>query len=899
MRARVVTAILAPLVLVPSMLLAQAATGALEGRVVSTGREPLEQATVTVTGPALQGARTAISDEHGRFVFLALPSGRYAVAVRRLGYAAARLTEVVVRLGATTALGEVALTPQAVSVTPVEVSAVRPLLDPLTTASATPLDSSFFLALATPRDFAHLAELAALAAPGPFDSVGGRYLGATIGGASEVENAYYIDGVDLSGIGEYAVAEKALPFNFVRDVQVLTSGYEAEYGRGLGGIVNVVTNAGGNEFRGQFVTFYSGDVLRSAPRWGYNENQILSYATWDVGVSLSGPIRRDRLWYFVAYDPAFAAHDVARAGLEAQRDRLTRHLMAGKLTWRAGEGTDVTLTILGDPSIHRMVAAPSSGSPEFVANADAVLGRETSGGFTGSLQLQRQRGRTLLTASVARTDNHLSHIPLAPYGDMAALARAEDWTTNTVSGNSGVDSHARNQRTAGRVAVTYAGGAHTAKAGAEYEDSRALIVPHWSILTVLGASVDPVYPYRWTRVDQWIEGWNRTATLYAQDSWAVAEGLRLNAGVRWDGQWLGGASGMRADITGQVAPRLGVVMRPGGSGRDKLTASWGRFYEQVPAYSAALWGGRGCWCVLGYAADPLSTASPGDSLVRFWLGGAGDAHLKGQYHDEGTVGYERRIGTGTRLGIRAIARSLIWALDDDGSVPADGGYLFGNPGRGRLAFLPRATRDYHALEVTVERAGPGPLAVLASYVLSSNRGNYAGLFDEDTPGLGGGGNAGNAYEAPEPGAISSGPLPNDRPHLFKLSAAYRLGTRATFGASFLAASGTPRSETGTSVFGWPYVVFIGPRGSLGRTPWIWDLGLHGTVALPERQGLRPRLVLDVFHVGSPRRAIWYDDQHYLSPQDSTGAWSGPNPNYGRALAYQRPMSARLGLLVDF
>ncbi len=59
-------------------------------------------------------------------------------------------------------------------------------------------------------------------------------------------------------------AEKAIPLDFVRDVQILTGGYEAEFGGNLGSIVNVVTNSGGNDFHGRVTGFFSGDGLRAA-----------------------------------------------------------------------------------------------------------------------------------------------------------------------------------------------------------------------------------------------------------------------------------------------------------------------------------------------------------------------------------------------------------------------------------------------------------------------------------------------------------------------------------------------------------------------------------------------------------------------------------------------------------
>jgi hypothetical protein len=78
---------------------------------------------------------------------------------------------------------------------------------------------------------------------------------------------------------------------------------------------------------------------------------------------------------------------------------------------------------------------------------------------------------------------------------------------------------------------------------------------------------------------------------------------------------------------------------------------------------------------------------------------------------------------------------------------------------------------------------------------------------------------------------------------------------------------------------------------------MWSLDLHGSFDLPAGRAprVRPRLLLDVLNVGSPRAPVLYDQQHYWTPSRSTSV----NANYGAVTAYQAPMSARLGMEVDF
>jgi hypothetical protein len=208
--------------------------------------------------------------------------------------------------------------------------------------------------------------------------------------------------------------------------------------------------------------------------------------------------------------------------------------------------------------------------------------------------------------------------------------------------------------------------------------------------------------------------------------------------------------------------------------------------------------------------------------------------------------------------------------------------------------MPRARQEYSALVLFAERSTPGPLYVLASYVLSRNVGNYTGLYASDFPIAWP--NSGPQYDFPGLMTNAYGLLPNDRTHVAKAAASYRFGAGVTLGGFLTVASGTPLSEYGTSAYGTFYKTFVRPRGSAGRTPAIWSLDLHASYELPvARDGrVRPRLLLDVFNVGSPRRALLYEQRHYLD-----NAQTQVNPNYGAVTRYQPPMSARVGMVVDF
>ena len=218
-------------------LRAQEVTGALEGRVVAGPGEVIEGAQITALGGALQGTRSATTDARGRFFLRSLPAGSYTVGVQRIGYGPVRFQDVPVRLGSTTSLGDVRLEAQAVEVAEVLVPGAKPVIDPVSAATGATLDSSRFLSLPSARDSRALIPFVPHANGSAFGD------GVNISGSTGLENAFYVDGMNVTvDVG----TSMDLPFNFVREIQVATGGYEAEYGRALSGVVNVVTLSGGN-----------------------------------------------------------------------------------------------------------------------------------------------------------------------------------------------------------------------------------------------------------------------------------------------------------------------------------------------------------------------------------------------------------------------------------------------------------------------------------------------------------------------------------------------------------------------------------------------------------------------------------------------------------------------------
>jgi hypothetical protein len=302
---------------------------------------------------------------------------------------------------------------------------------------------------------------------------------------------------------------------------------------------------------------------------------------------------------------------------------------------------------------------------------------------------------------------------------------------------------------------------------------------------------------------------------------------------------------------------------------------------------------------INYDHDPRTNPAGGDTVyaqiakIRPEI-----KDLEGQHYDEFSLGYERLIGKNFKIGLRGTYRSMRQIIED-AVVPSEGDFLYGNPGKGLLSFLPKVKRNYTALELTLEKSGSKKFNFLASYVLSRNYGNYPGLFLADF-GVGVAlPNATNPFDFPELLINATGLLPNDRTHVFKFSASYGWNFGLTSGISFSWQSGTPLSEIGGSqIPGYPG--FIRQRGTAGRTPSLWDLNLRLVYDLSwvGRNSLKPHLILDTFHIGSRRTPVVFDQIHYFNA-DENGNQINPNPLYGRATRFQPPMAVRMGLELGF
>ena len=883
-------ALLLVVLVTPARTAAQQTTGHIQGRVIGLGGEPLAGVHVTVTGPSLQGDRRSLSDNSGGFRLLALPAGSFTVRLTRIGYRPVVIEQVAVRLGHATALGSVTLEEQAAELAPLVVTADRPAVDPLTAGLGTDLPATMIEQLPVGRDYRSVVTL--------LPQANESYLGdgVNIAGGTGLENAYFLDGANVTEPyrGDGGID---LPFDFIEHLQLKTGGYEAEYGRALGGIVNVVTRSGGDERRMAAFGYFTASALASSPERGLVDQGRGDFTRYDIGFGIGGPIRKERLWYFFAYDAAVERQHVEIPGSGPETDQALTHKFAAKLTWRADPSTDVVFTAVGDPSTRDIVGNPFFAPllpPDSLANPDPFLGVWNDGAVMLALRGRRVVGQHLqVEATLSRMSSWQVNHGATPRGRTEPLF--SDDIEATWSGGYGNAW----DRTSTRWAASFGGelftGQHSVKGGVQYEDNRLDEDWRWRSNGPDSAGWFERYgqnDYLTLPLDFRTVVHSRVVSLFLQGSYLATPWLRLNPGVRWDGQSFSGPAGRSGSITGQIQPRLGLVVYPDRSARQKITGSYGRFYEQVPTLTGSFWWGGLYQEAIFYRQDPRIDTTRW-FVAPFSYGAAG--RLRGQHYDEFTLGYESGLESDVALrarGIYRLLREILTTADSFIVDRASATSLGVNPGRDPAAFLPRPQSSYLALEVTAQRLNASGLSYSVSYVLSRHRGNYVGLYDQDA-GIGnphGGSNFMNPFELEH----AYGLLPNDRTHVFKAYGSYRFGSRLTAGSYVSMQSGTPLSYLGAdSIYPAFDFAFLAPRGVSGRTPWIWDLNVHLSYDLrPPGAPFSTRVALDAFHLLSGKRPVRFEQQAFLDPERQQ-----PNPIYGEALQRQPPMTVRLGVQI--
>ncbi|MEO8435776.1 MAG: carboxypeptidase regulatory-like domain-containing protein [Pyrinomonadaceae bacterium] len=289
---------------------AQTTTGSIGGVVMNPAKEVIPGASVAVRNVETNKEGTATTDDQGRFFVGQLDPGNYSVTINSSGFSAFTQERVVVEVGRTTTL-EVPLSVGPVTGT-VEVVSEAPVINTTQQDFSTNINQTSLNNL--PINGARWSNFALLT-PGAvpdgsfglisFRGISGLLNNNTIDGGDN-NQAFFAEERGRTRIG-YSISQSA-----IREFQVNTSSYSAEYGRSAGGVVNAVTKSGTNEFHGDLFYFQRNN------KWGARNSQQtrqalvngvftpVAFKPEDVrhrfGGTIGGPIVKDKAFFFFSYD---------------------------------------------------------------------------------------------------------------------------------------------------------------------------------------------------------------------------------------------------------------------------------------------------------------------------------------------------------------------------------------------------------------------------------------------------------------------------------------------------------------------------------------------------------------------------------------------------------------------
>ncbi|HKR00739.1 MAG TPA: TonB-dependent receptor [Pyrinomonadaceae bacterium] len=398
-------------------------TGSIEGTVTDPQGGAVPNATVTVSGPNLIRPQTATTDDQGRYTVLNLPPGRYSVVVAATaGFAETTKNDIEVNLSRTSSADvQVSIAGQSATVTVTDVAGAA--VDVTNNTSGSNVSTEQFSNFPTQRTVQSLYSIAPTVTRSGLRDASGRDRDPSVAGSSGPENNYILDGVNTTDPA-FGGSGANLPFEFVQEVEIKTGAYGAEYGRATGGIFNVITKSGGNEFRGDvFGYFTTKGMVRSVKSTAlpFTGAAPTGFSEIDAGFDIGGPIAKDKLWFFGAFNPQrrenFFSTQTFHLPVE---NKVTTPFYAGKLTYAINNSNTLTFSTFGDftkqegflfrvnarvpdngfgTDVHQFQGVIETGGHNYALRLNSTITPTMIGEFMGGLHFQR--ANTIPDAAVA------------------------------------------------------------------------------------------------------------------------------------------------------------------------------------------------------------------------------------------------------------------------------------------------------------------------------------------------------------------------------------------------------------------------------------------------------------------------------------------------------------------
>jgi hypothetical protein len=900
--------------------------GTISGRVTDPQGAVVPGANVSARQTETNITRETVTDQEGRFRFPYLRIGRYEIVVRLGGFADAT-TYVTVSVGSAFEL------PVRLSVagldTNITVTGDATVLEaarsqiagtiPQEEVQSLPMNGRNFLDLALLVPGVSPTNVASTQLFAETSAVPGQ--GLSIGSQRNFSNSFIVDGLSAN---DDAAGLSGIPYGVdaIDQFQVVTSGGQAELGRALGGYISVVTKSGTNTPRGDLYGYFRDDALNAANALSGTK---LPMNQKQYGASMGGPVARNRTFYFANVEQRRLDQNglttVSGTNVEAINLRLAQvgytgspittgiypnpvdstHLLA-KVDHQATNRAQFSVRY----SLYDVLSRNSRGAGALNAPtaSSGLDNRDQSIAFSSTLTLS---DRTVNETRVQFAQGDLKALPADPIGPNVSIAGVASF--GTLSGSP----QGRFNRMFQAVSnLSHQAGAHALRAGIDFihNDDR-ITFPRafrgaytFSSLANFLSGTYNTSGFTQTFGDTVVTQSNPNVGVYVQDEWKVSPAVTVNAGLRYDLQFL---ETINTD-TNNVSPRLGVAWTPTPSRRTVVRGSAGLFYDRVPLRALAnalLSAGNttdlGQLRQIGISLSPtqagapvfphiLTAAVPSLTLVNLTTM---DRNLQNAHSTQASLEVEQQVGqTGTvSVGYQYVrGDDLIIQINQNVPTCVAAGLNNGcrpNPNyANNNRYSSEAASNYHGLHVSFVQRPAAWGHYRVSYTLSKSMNNVGENF----------------FSSPiDPTDLSKdwGRSDDDQRHRLVVSGAVELPYAFRLSATLQAYSSLPFNITsgvttiqGTA--GRPIVngEFIDRNAGVGSDFFSLGTRLSRTFRVHDRIEIDG--IVEAFNLTNRRNPITRNTNF------GSGAYPDhPLPSFGQVTAVGEPRSVQLGLRVRF
>jgi hypothetical protein len=628
--------------LTPAAAQTRATTADLTGVVRDPAGSVVPGVTVTAIHTETNTRRTSVTDAEGRYQLLVLPPGTYDVQAELSGFKPHLRRDVTLTLGALVALDFDLTIPTVTEQVVVTAEGSLVNLERTVVASVVAQEQIAGLPINV-RDFISFSVITPGAAPDRTPQQGASTTsGISFAGQRARSNNITVDGLDNNDLDTGGV-RATFSQEAVREFQVLTSGYSAEFGKASAGVVNIVTKSGTNQLGGNAFGYFRHENLNAKehfekfdPAGNAIDREKAPYSQAQFGATLGGPLQTDRMFYFLSFErrdieannfvtindtdivsvfgtPVGTARQIfERAGFPvpvgnvayavasnqflAKVDRRMRTADSLSVRFNWADGLNENIEPWGGQ------VAQSRGA--LLDNSDSMV----AGSYTSVLS---DRSVNEFRVQYAYRDSAVNSLDPKCSGGCDAFDEGGPTIEVSGVGSAGRQRLTPQPKTNKRFQLldtfSILRGRHSLKAGFDYSfvgtngalpahfGGRYIFQPLPAIPGLLPAPITSIQALALNLPAAYVQGYGTATTdydvgdlsLFAQDDWALASDITLKVGVRYQKQFFPNRLYDPAGIdpyeipadNNNLAPRLAVAWNPFGNNRTSVHASYGMYFD--------------------------------------------------------------------------------------------------------------------------------------------------------------------------------------------------------------------------------------------------------------------------------------------------------------------------------